>query len=292
MSVTRVTSVVIPAAGLGSRLLTATKEQPKEMLPIFARGGGESLCLKPMLQQIFEQLFDLNIRRFYFIVGREKRAIEDHFTPDTNRIRQLKAARNGRVQAKLLEGFYTRIERSTIVWVNQPMPKGFGEAVLRAEGLVDEDSFMVHAGDSCVISSGQQPFYKRLIQTHAHDESDATLSIHEVSDPRHYGVVEISGYGEGPLQVKGVTEKPARPRSKLAILPMYVFRKSIFDMLRITQPDKAGEIQLTDGIQKLIQTGRRVQALKLGRSDVRLDIGRPETYWEALQFTYMASRKA
>ena len=79
---------VIPVAGLGTRLLTATKVQPKEMLPVFAKEGGE-LCIKPLVQLVFEQLFDFGIREFCFVVGRGKRAIEDHFTPDSDYLKRL-----------------------------------------------------------------------------------------------------------------------------------------------------------------------------------------------------------
>lgn len=278
---------MIPAAGLGTRLLSATKEQPKEMLPIFTGGADGTLCLKPMLQQIFEQLFDSGMRYFYFIVGREKRAIEDHFTPDRDLIERLNR-QNRSSQVRYLQGFYHRIEASTIVWVNQPAPKGFGDAVLRTERLLDEESFMVHAGDTCIVSATHS-FHQRLTRTHKASDAEATLSITNVKDPRSYGVVYV-GRREGEnYYVKAVVEKPEQPTTRLAIMPVYVFKQSIFDALRVTPVGKGGEIQLTDAIQELIDRGHRIRAVKLRADEIPLDIGTPEKYWETLRVTHLRS---
>ncbi len=135
---------VIPVAGLGTRLLTATKVQPKEMLPIFASEGGE-LCIKPLVQLVFEQLFDFGIREFLFVVGRGKRAIEDHFTPDEDYLRRLTAREaspaSSSAIASALERFYRRVDQASIMWVNQPVPLGFGHAVLQARVFAGEDPF-------------------------------------------------------------------------------------------------------------------------------------------------------
>jgi UTP--glucose-1-phosphate uridylyltransferase len=273
-------SVIIPAAGLGTRLLSATKELPKEMLPIFAKGDNGALCLKPILQQTFEQLFDHGVRNFYFVVGREKRAIEDHFTPDHELIRRL-SSHNRRIQLRELACFYNRIDAATIVWVNQPAPKGFGDAVLRAENLVNEASFMVNAGDTCVLSRGRG-LASRLAEAHL-EGADATLSLKVVPDPRQYGVAEVSGKSGAAFSVRAVVEKPKTPRGRLAIMPLYVFTHEIFEMLKTTRIGMHRELQLTDAIQKLINSGRKVQAIELSADDIRLDVGTPETYWQALQ---------
>jgi len=112
---------VIPAAGLGTRLLSATKELPKEMLPIFYRDSNGEIYLKPMLQVLFEQLYKFGFREFCFIVGRGKRAVEDHFTPDYSFLDLLE--KKGKEKfVKSLKEFYSMIEKSTIVWINQPEP--------------------------------------------------------------------------------------------------------------------------------------------------------------------------
>ena len=275
---------MIPVAGLGTRLLSATKEQPKEMLPVFAQDQHGTPSVRPLVQLVFEQLFDFGFREFFFIVGRGKRAIEDHFAPDREFIRRLNIrAKNS--QAAELESFYGKVQASTIVWVNQPEPKGFGHAVLQAESLIGAEPFLVHAGDTYIISKSPT-ILERLTTEHASGSADATLTLQEVTDPREYGIAEVDETDKGVLTVNKVVEKPVTPRSNLAIMPLYAFDPNIFQALRETEPDKGGEIQLTDAIQKLVEKGRRVQAIKLRQDDIRLDIGTPRNYWEALQLSY------
>jgi UTP--glucose-1-phosphate uridylyltransferase len=276
--------VVIPAAGLGTRLLSATKEQPKEMLPVFVRDPHGALCLRPLMQLIFETLFDFGARRFCLIVGRGKRAIEDHFTPDHEFVRQL-GSRGRDSQAAELEALYRRIEASTITWVNQSRPKGFGDAVLQSESVVGNDPFFVHAGDTYIISKAEN-ILNRLTKQHVRGSGMATLVLQKVSDPRQYGVAELCEKKDRSLVVKSVLEKPTKPVSNLAIMPLYIFHPVIFDILRVTPPDKGGEVQLTDAIQKLIDAGHKVQAIQLRGDDLRLDIGTPENYWEALELSH------
>jgi UTP--glucose-1-phosphate uridylyltransferase len=278
---------VIPAAGLGTRLLPATKQQPKEMLPVFSADPEGGLCLKPVVQQIFEQLFECGMREFYLVVGREKRAIEDHFSPDSEFIRRLNNHRKNGHTADL-ERFYRRIEESTIAWVNQPSPEGFGDAVLRVEPFVGEEPFLVNAGDTYMASTlNDVPI--RLSQAHAKGRAEATLTLKEIEDPRQYGVAEVTRSAEHEFDVKRVVEKPSQPTSKLAIMPFYIFNSTIFEALRNTERDRAGELQLTDAIQKLIDTGHRVNAIELDADYVRIDVGSPETYWEALRLSHSSS---
>ncbi len=111
--------VIVPAAGLGTRLFPATKEQPKEMLPIFTKTPQGDLVVKPVVQLVFEQLYDAGLREFCYVVGRGKRGIEDHFTPDEHCIKTLESqGKNG--QAFDLENFYDKLNSSTTMWVNQP----------------------------------------------------------------------------------------------------------------------------------------------------------------------------
>jgi len=287
-----VMKAVIPAAGLGTRLLSATKEQPKEMLPLFSSGDDHVLGLKPIVQQIFEQLFDFGIREFYFIVGREKRAIEDHFTPDLEFIRRLDSGKKSS-EGFQLKRFYQRIQAASIVWVNQPQPKGFGDAILLAEHLVGNTAFLVHAGDTCILSK-RSTILRRLTEVYEKSGGVTTLTLQEVEDPRRFGVAQVRESRGSIVTVKRVVEKPSRPRSKLAIMALYVFNPTIFDALHATRPGKGGEIQLTDAIQKLIDDGNKVQAMKLSRADLRhwIDIGNPEDYWQALTLSYRyASRR-
>ncbi|MCL2476421.1 UTP--glucose-1-phosphate uridylyltransferase [Candidatus Bathycorpusculum sp.] len=276
--------VIIPAAGLGTRLFPATKEQPKEMLPIFSNTPHGDLIVKPVVQLVFEQLQDAGLREFCFVVGRGKRSIEDHFTPDNECIQTLEeSGKNG--QASDLESFYAMLDSSTIMWVNQPEPKGFGNAVLMAQPFIQNESCLVHAGDSCIISKNMD-YVKKLLDSFERFNADAIFLVIEIKDPKQYGIVEGKEIEPGIIQVKNVVEKPEKPKTNLAIMAMYVFHPIIFKALKATTPGKHGEIQLTDAIQKLIEWNMRVYAVKLDDNYKHLDIGSPERYWEALELSY------
>jgi UTP--glucose-1-phosphate uridylyltransferase len=279
-----VRKVIIPAAGLGTRLFPATKEQPKEMLPIFARSTNGSMLVKPVVQLVFEQLHDAGLREFCFVVGRGKRGIEDHFTPDMNCIKNLaEMGKNG--QATDLEEFYEKLNTSTSMWVNQPEAKGFGNAVLMAHPFVQNESCLVHAGDSCIISKNMD-YIKKLLDTFEKFNADAAFLMLEIENPKQYGIVEGEEVEPGIIRVKAVAEKPEKPKTNLAIMAMYVFHPVIFKALEATKPGKNGEIQLTDAIQKLVDWGLKVYAVKLDKNYSHLDIGSPERYWEALELSY------
>ncbi|MFQ6075887.1 MAG: UTP--glucose-1-phosphate uridylyltransferase [Candidatus Bathyarchaeia archaeon] len=276
--------VVIPAAGLGTRLLPATKEQPKEMLPIFSRSCDDSLCLKPLLQAVFEQLYDFGLREFCFIVGRGKRAIEDHFTPDHSNLDMLRS-RGKDKPATDLESFYEKLRASIVIWVNQPEPLGFGDAVLKAKTFVGEEEFLVHAGDTYIVSDSFG-YIERLMDTYRRLGADATFIVKRVEDPRQYGVVRCEAVDQGVYRVIEAVEKPEVPPTNLAVMPIYIFKSSIFGILSKTRPGRGGEVQLTDGIQGMIGSGLKVFAIELGENELWLDIGTPNTYWEALSQSY------
>ncbi|MGB9623058.1 MAG: UTP--glucose-1-phosphate uridylyltransferase [Candidatus Bathyarchaeia archaeon] len=276
--------VVIPAAGLGSRLLPATKEQPKEMLPVFSRLANGDAGVKPLLQMIFEQLYNSGFREFCFIVGRGKRAIEDHFTPDQKFLNLLKGA--GKIDLTTdLESFYMKLANSSIIWINQPEPKGFGDAVLLAQPFVRDERCLVHAGDTFIISENDGHL-RSLMDANERFNADAIFLVQEVENPRQYGVIEVKEVEKGIYRVEKAVEKPEKPPTNLAIMPVYIFRPTIFNALQETLPGKGGEIQLTDAIQKMIEWGLNVYALRLGLGDIRLDIGSPETYWQALSISH------
>jgi UTP--glucose-1-phosphate uridylyltransferase len=278
----RISKVVIPAAGMGTRLLSATKEQPKEMLPIFAGNKSGELSLKPIVQVIFEQLYDSGFREFYFIVGRNKRALEDHFTADFSYIKNLQD--NGKtLQASELEKFYRKLDSSVIAWINQPMPLGFGHAVYLSKNLIGDEHFVVHAGDTVILSEDNH--LHNLVTTHSLGKNGCTLIVREVNDPRQFGVAE-GIIQDNSLIITNLEEKPDRPKSNLAIMPIYVFDPIIFKALEQIPKGKGNEIQLTDGIRKLLEWDQQVAALKLSDRDLWIDVGTPETYWEAQSSTY------
>jgi len=281
--------VVITAAGIGTRLLTVTKEQPKEMLPLFTQNPNHlGLNLKPLLQIVFEQLHGCGFRDFCFIIGRGKRVIEDHFTIDLSFVKQL--SDKGKYDLKMpLELFYKKLSDSLIMWINQPEPKGFGHAVLMAKPYVKEETFLVHAGDTYIFSTSNKKPVERLTKTHTENKSDATLLLKEIENPRQYGVAEIKETN-GVIAVERVTEKPENPQTNLAVMPVYVFNHTIIAALEKTPPGLGGEIQLTDAIQQLINEGFKVNAVKMQNNETRLDVGTPETYWHAITTSYKRSK--
>jgi UTP--glucose-1-phosphate uridylyltransferase len=279
-----VRKVIIPAAGLGTRLFPATKEQPKEMLPIFSKTAQGDMLVKPVVQVVFEQLYDAGLREFCYVVGRGKRGIEDHFTPDANCISTLEGmGKSG--QAADLEVFYKKLETSTAMWVNQPTPKGLGNAVLMAQPFVQNQSCLVHAGDSCIISKDMD-YVKILIEAFKRFKADAAFLVIEIENPTQYGIVEGEEVEPGIIKVKSVVEKPEKPKTNWAIMAMYIFHPIIFKALETTKPGRNGEIQLTDAIQKLVDWGLKVYAVKLDSGYSHLDIGSPERYWQALELSH------
>lgn len=278
---------VITAGGLGTRLLPFTKELPKEMLPLYIRERN-MIVLKPLLQAIFEQLYDVGFKEFCFVVGKEKRAIEDHFTPDYEFLNYLLS--NGKIEiANLMSNFYEKVKESVLFFVNQPSPRGFGDAVLRAEPFANEN-FLLHAGDTYIISNDNKHI-KKLLSVHENYKADATLLVYEVEDPRRYGVITPGSSNSDVIEVVGVEEKPEKPKSRLAIVPVYVFNPVIFKALQKIKEGKGGELQLTDAIEKLIDWGLKVVAVKLTDEEESLDIGTPETYIDAINKSYKMVNK-
>jgi UTP--glucose-1-phosphate uridylyltransferase len=272
---------VIPAAGLGTRLLPITKELPKEMLPIVAQMKNGQLCLKPMLQAIFEQLYGTGFREFAFIVGKGKRAIEDHFTPDEDFIRYLKN-KNKENLAQELQEFYDKINNSNILFINQPKPKGFGDAVARASIFTGNEKFLMQAGDDLIISKNNNHL-KRATEAFEKYGADILFLVEEVPDPRSYGVITGEEIKPSIFQVTNIIEKPRKPPSNLAIVALYIFKPVIYKAISEVKPDKNGEVQLADALKVLIDWNCKVYGLKLKPSEKRVDIGTAESYTAMLK---------
>lgn len=276
---------VIPAAGLGTRLLPITKELPKEMLPIVALMKNGQPCLKPMLQAIFEQLYDVGFREFAFIVGRGKRAIEDHFSPDEDFIRYLKN-KNKKDLAQELQEFYNKINDSNIVFINQPKPKGFGDAVARASLFTGNEKFLMQAGDDLIISKNNNHL-KRATKTFEKYDADTLFLVEEVPDPRNYGVITGKEIKPGIFQVTNIVEKPKKPPSNLAIIALYILKPVIYKAISEVKPDENGEIQLADALKMLVEWNCKVYGLKLNPTERRVDIGTAESYLAMLKSVVM-----
>ena len=278
--------VVVPAAGLGRRLLPLTKEQPKEMLPIYSQTSAGVMSLRPVVQVGFEQLYEAGLREYCYVVGREKRSLEDHFTPDDACIKLLEnMGEDGHLRALDLETFYKKLKSSTIMWTNQVEAKGFGSAVLTAAPFVQNKHCLVHAGDSCILSK-KNNHIKLLVKAFERFNAEAAFIVIEIENPKQYGIIEGNKVDTGIFKVSAVYEKPEKPPTNLAIMAMYAFHPIIFKALGKTQPDRNGEIQLTDAIQTLIDWDLNVIAVKMNKDYLHLDVGSPERYWEALSISH------
>ena len=278
-----ITKAVILAAGLGTRLLPATKEQPKEMLPIFVKSINGKPCLKPFLQVVFEELYNAGLREFCFIVGRGKRSIQDHFTIDDDFLESLRT-KNKVDLIQELNNFYDKIRSSTITFTIQPKPLGLGNAVYHARFFTNNEAFMVHAGDDLIISKRNRHF-ERLVGVFKKYNADVAFFVKKVKDPTKYGVIVGEEIDSRIYRVKRIIEKPSRPPSNVAVVAIYIFNSHIYPAIGGTEPDENGEVQLTNAIQRLIDRGREVYAVELNRSEKRIDVGTPESYREAFFVT-------
>lgn len=268
-----VRKAVIPVAGPGTRLLPATKSQPKEMLPVGR---------KPTVQYVVEEMAQAGISQVLFVTGRKKTSIEDHFDRDPELERRL-ADTGDELASELdttsgLKFFYTR----------QSVQAGNADAVRQAEQFVGDEPFVVAFGDTIIRSEGRQTLLQRLIQAHLQSNAACTLSVEEVSpeDVYRYGVVRPAPGADtaaGPFPIADAVEKPdqATAPSNLVIAPRYVFNRAIFDAIAATLPGRGGELWLTDSIRILIRQGLPVQALRLLPQERRYDIGTFETYFKA-----------
>lgn len=268
--------IVIPAAGLGSRLLPITKEIPKEMMPIFLKDSDDQIIVKPLIHALFEKFFHLGVREYCIIVGRQKRAIEDHFTLDYEIIQSLGLKDHLR---KDMVQFYEKLKNSKIFWINQQRPDGFGDAVLHAESFVGKDEFLVSAGDTLIPNSNH--LMKQLMSIKLNGKNDAVIMLKEVRNPKRFGVAVVGKSGTR-LLVKNVEEKPEKPKSNLAIVALYRFKPSIFSALNEIRQEKK-ELQLTDAIQKLIERRGKVYAIMMDKNDKVIDVGTAESYLETFK---------
>ena len=275
------TKVVITAAGKGTRLLPFTKEMPKEMMPIFSSVFTKKKVVLPLLQYIYEQLYSMGFRDYCFVVGREKRSIEDHFTPHETYLRELAGD-----YKKIITKFYQKLENSHIVWVNQNRPLGFGDAVRRAERYVGNEDFIVHAGDVTILSKSKHPI-SRLIETAKRNpDAKAILLCKKIKDFKRYGVPTVERLSNNLFSVRGVVEKPDKPKSDFGILPLYYFKADIFSSIKKIKPGKGKEFQLTDGIQNLIKEKQKVLAITLNKNEEEIDVGTVESYKKSQEITF------
>ena len=275
------TKIVITAAGKGTRLLPFTKEMPKEMMPIFSQTFTKNKVVLPLLQYIYEQLYSMNFRDYCFVVGREKRSIEDHFTPHETYLKELTGD-----YKKIIRNFYQKLDNSHLVWINQNKPLGFGDAVKRAERYVGKEDFIVHAGDVTIISRLKHPIVRLMETAKNNPDAKAILLCKKIKEPKRYGVPTVNKLSNNLFLVKKVVEKPDKPKSDFGILPLYYFRPDIFSSLKKIKKGKGKEFQLTDAIQDLIKQKQKVLAITLNKDEEEIDVGTVESYKNSQEITF------
>ena len=275
------TKVVITAAGKGTRLLPFTKEMPKEMMPIFSNTGKNQRIVLPLLQYIYEQLYSMNFRDYCFVVGREKRSIEDHFTPHETYLRELTGD-----YKKFITSFYKELDNSHLIWINQNKPLGFGDAVRRAERYVGKEDFIVHAGDVTILSKNKHPITRLIDTAKKNPDVKAVLLCKKIKNFKKYGVPTIRKITNNLFEINEVIEKPDKPKSNFGILPLYYFRPEIFSSLKKIKKGKGKEYQLTDAIQNLINEKQKVLAITLNKNEEEIDVGTVESYKNSQEITF------
>lgn len=254
----KVRKAVIPAAGLGTRFLPATKAQPKEMLPIVD---------KPTIQYIIEEAVASGIEEILIITGRNKRAIEDHFDKSIELEMDLKSKKKD----ELLDIVEDISNMANIYYIRQKEPRGLGHAIHCAKTFVGSEPFAVMLGDDVV--DAEVPCLKQMIDVF--DEYKTTiLGVQEVNrnDVNKYGIVANAPVKDRVYKVKDLVEKPRveEAPSNVAILGRYIITSPIFDILENTKPGAGGEIQLTDALKELLSSEDMYAYNFMGR---RYDVG-------------------
>src|SRR5947209_8924527 len=259
---------VFPVAGLGTRILPATKAMPKEMLTVVD---------KPLIHYAIEEAKAAGIEEFYFITGRAKSALEDHFDLSF----ELEATLRERGKTELLDELETWLpDPGQIAYTRQQRPLGLGHAVWCARNLVGDDPFAVFLVDDLMV--GEPPCMKQMVE--AYEKTGGNIvAVVEVprEHTRRYGVLDIVK-DEGLLvRAKGVVEKPdpAVAPSTLTIIGRYIIQPEIFRYLGELNPGAGGEIQLTDGLDRLITEGQAFYGLRATAR--RFDCGDKLGYLEA-----------
>ena len=238
----KIRKAIIPAAGLGTRFLPATKAQPKEMLPIVD---------KPTIQYIIEEAIASGIEEILIITGRSKKSIEDHF--DRSVELELELSKAGKDE--MLEMVHDISEMVDIHYIRQKEPRGLGHAIHCAKTFVGDEPFAILLGDD-VVYNDKKPCLKQLIDCYG-EYKTSVLGVQTVDpqDVNKYGIVGGLHIEDRVYKVKELVEKPSveEAPSNVAILGRYIITPKIFEILENTAPGKGNEIQLTDALLKLIE---------------------------------------
>jgi UTP--glucose-1-phosphate uridylyltransferase len=236
-----VRKAIIPAAGLGTRFLPATKAQPKEMLAIVD---------KPTIQYIIEEAVASGIQDIIIVTGRNKRSIEDHF----DRSIELELELEKTQKLEMLEMVKEISEIANIHYIRQKEPRGLGHAILTAKHFIGDEPFAVLLGDDVVLS--KKPCLKQMLEIY-NEYKTTVLGVQKVSRQvvNKYGIVDCKHIDDGVYKVKDLVEKPSieKAPSDIAILGRYIITPDIFRYLETQDAGTGGEIQLTDALKRLAQ---------------------------------------
>ncbi|MDY4560571.1 MAG: UTP--glucose-1-phosphate uridylyltransferase GalU [Peptostreptococcus porci] len=239
----KVRKAVIPAAGLGTRFLPATKAQPKEMLPIVD---------KPTLQYIIEEAVASGVEEILIITGRNKKSIEDHFDKSV----ELELELENKGKHDLLETVRGISNMVNIHYIRQKEPRGLGDAIHCARYFIGDEPFAVMLGDDIVDNGNGTPCLKQLIDVYEKYQT-TILGVQEIDkkDTDKYGIIDGKKMENDVYKVDALVEKPSTESapSNVAILGRYIITPDIFDILGDLPPGKNDEIQLTDALEKLIK---------------------------------------
>lgn len=237
----KIRKAIIPAAGLGTRFIPATKAQPKEMLPIVD---------KPTIQYIVEEAVKSGIEDIIIVTGRSKRSIEDHFDKSIELEMQLE--KGGKQD--LLELVRQASELANIHYIRQKEPRGLGHAILTAKNFIGNEPFAVLLGDDIIVS--EKPCLKQMIEVF-NQYNTSILGVQRVpnEDVNKYGIINAKHIEERVYKVTDMIEKPSQDKapSNIAILGRYIITPKIFDYLEVQEEGAEGEIQLTDALRNLSQ---------------------------------------
>jgi UTP--glucose-1-phosphate uridylyltransferase len=262
---------IVPVAGAGTRMMPATKSQPKEMLPV---------ARKPIVHYVAEELIGNNIDQILFVTGRNKTSIENHFDTDPELVRTLSASN----KKELLEAIGFDGNQAHFFYTRQRVQNGLGDAILCGESFAGEQPFVVALGDSILGLHAQSKTVLRMAEIFESRHASCVVAVEEVPPEQtvNYGVVKIKENDGDAFRVIDLVEKPkpGQAPSNLAIAGRYIFSPLIFDMIRRVKPDARGEIQLTSAMAQMCEEGKRVLAVKLPANERRYDIGNFPSYFE------------
>ena len=246
----KIRKAVIPAAGMGTRFLPATKSQPKEMLPIVD---------KPAIQYIVEEIVKSGITDITIVTGRNKRAIEDHFDYSV----ELEYMLEKKEKDEMLKKVREISEYANIYFIRQKEPLGLGHAILKAKHHIGHEPFVVVLGDDIVYS--ETPVVKQMLDVREKYKGGSVIGVQEVAKDKvsSYGIVKPGKvFDKHTVKVEDFIEKPSTEEapSQYACLGRYILEPEIFEYLERTEAGKGGEIQLTDAILNMINNGDKVLA--------------------------------